>query len=74
MTKKLKSTKGVIRFLGGHIALAQEFDIDPKAVLNWKYFKVFPANTYVPIMFLLKERNQTAPDKLWAMRTLVKRK
>jgi len=72
--KRINSTEGVIKFLGGEYAVAKAFGIDAKAVFNWKYYKIFPANTYVPLRQLLAEQERWAPDRLWAMKKLVKKR
>lgn len=68
--KHLESTISVIEFLGGNKAVAELLDADEKAVANWRYFEVFPANTYVALKHVLRLHGRTAPDELWTMRPL----
>jgi hypothetical protein len=66
--KHIDSTEDVIHALGGDQNVADILGVHRKAVSNWRYFKVFPASTYLVIKQLLKKRGKDAPDTLWAMR------
>lgn len=67
--KKLTTTVDIIEALGGNKAVAAILGADPKAVSNWRYFGIFPANTYVALKRALKKAGYSAPDELWAMKT-----
>lgn len=64
---KLNSTAAVLDFLGGEAIVAGWFEARPKAVSNWRYFKYFPAHTYLVLQAELKARGASAPNTLWAM-------
>lgn len=67
--KKLTTTTEIIDQLGGNEAVATLLKAHGKAVANWRYFGIFPANTYLVLKRALKKHGYTAPDELWNMRT-----
>jgi hypothetical protein len=72
--RRLKTTTEVVEFLGGDAAVAALFTPNPqlndtKVVSNWRYFGIFPANTYVELNKALDKKNAYAPDALWNMKT-----
>lgn len=66
--KRLSTTIEVIEFLGGNDGVAQLLNTHPKAVANWRYFGIFPANTYLVLTKELKKHKASAPDELWNMK------
>jgi hypothetical protein len=67
--KKLATTIDVIEHLGGNNEVAHMIEnTHYKAVANWRYFGVFPANTYLVLKKELRKRGYTAPDQLWNMK------
>jgi hypothetical protein len=67
--KRLATTIDVIEQLGGNDEVAAMLEnTHYKAVANWRYFGIFPANTYVPLKKILRRRGYSAPDQLWNMK------
>jgi hypothetical protein len=68
--KRLVNTIDIIDRLGGNEAVANLFNPPAhyKAVANWRYFNIFPANTYLVLTKALNKRGFTAPDTLWNMK------
>jgi hypothetical protein len=70
--KTLTSTRLVIDALGGNRGVAALLGTTNKAVSNWRRSQ-FPANTYVALQLELVGKGIFAPNWLWAMKK-VKRK
>jgi hypothetical protein len=67
--KKLATTIEVIDQLGGNMEVANMIEsTHHKAVANWRYFGIFPANTYLVLKKELRKRGYNAPDQLWNMK------
>jgi hypothetical protein len=67
--KKLATTIDVIEHLGGNNEVADMIEsTHPKAVANWRYFGIFPANTYLVLKKALRRHGYSAPDQLWNMK------
>jgi hypothetical protein len=67
--KKLATTIEVIEHLGGNDEVAAMIEnTHYKAVANWRYFGIFPANTYVVLKKELRKHRFSAPDELWNMK------
>jgi hypothetical protein len=72
--KRLATTIDVIDQLGGNNEVAAMIEgAHPKAVANWRYFGIFPANTYLVLKEALRKRGYSAPDQLWNMKREQKR-
>jgi hypothetical protein len=69
---KLNNTVAIIDFLGGNEIVAEMLDAHPKAVANWRYSGLFPADTYLALQQAMKDNGISAPDRLWPMRRLMK--
>lgn len=70
MTKSvrvLKSTKAVMKALGGTQTVANLTRRDYKAAFNWLGSPTFPSNTFVVMTGELKAQRLSAPASLWAM-------
>ena len=65
---ELNTTSEVLDALGGNAGVAELTGSKPKAVLNWRSFDKFPANTYAVMIAALQERGKTAPASLWGMK------
>lgn len=66
--KNLTTTIDIIEQLGGNKEVAKLLGATEKAVANWRYFGVFPANTYLVLKKALKRQKCSAPDMLWNMK------
>jgi hypothetical protein len=68
---QLKTTREVIRVLGGVRAVAELTESTYNAAWNWTTFETFPADTADAIRNALKKAEggpYTAPSSLWRMR------
>lgn len=74
MSSNFATTVDVIEHLGGNTKVAVMLDTTDKAVANWRYSGLFPANTYLALCEALGNAKERAPDSLWAMRPLIKRR
>lgn len=68
------NTVDIIDALGGNAKVASLLQTTAKAVANWRYSGIFPANTYLALQAALKQHKAEAPDTLWAMKPRPKRK
>lgn len=73
--KWIRTIPGLIDALGGNQPVAQMVKTTHKAVSNWRRpRKKLPAATYLRLKEELAEIGLDAPDRLWAMRPLRKRR
>jgi hypothetical protein len=68
----LDNTVDIIDYLGGNAKVAAMLDTSAKAVGNWRYSGMFPADTYLALQKALKKNKAEAPDTLWPMKMLQK--
>ena len=66
----MTKTSTIINALGGTVAVAKMFKINPTTVSYWKSHNYFPANSYLMLKDVLAKRRIQAPDRLWAMRRM----
>jgi hypothetical protein len=65
---RVNTVEEVIELLGGIDGMAALASTSTNAVYNWKFYRRFPADTYLLIQDALEELGKIAPDDLWPMR------
>jgi hypothetical protein len=70
----LDSTTSVIDALGGTAAVGRLTERRDTAVSNWRSSDCFPSNTYLVMKGALAAIGKSAPDSLWGMTPLSRKR